>query len=147
MKWHFYRLSDGVFTGAYYSSADDSHLSRNTPLGHGAMSGVKNWRSQRVVDGKLVDYIPPAPTEHHEWDGSDGRYRLTKEAQAQADGYRFAIARIDSLERASLRCLRELALDPTSEIASTRLSKIEAEIVALRTKLLDKAAAIAQEIK
>lgn len=59
MQW-FYRLTDGTFTGDCYAGVE---LEANTPDGCGAVSGVTDWRTQRVdlVTGELVAYVPPQP--------------------------------------------------------------------------------------
>lgn len=62
MRHWFYDLSSGILSGDSYAGSD---LACNTPPGLGAITGVADWRAQRVdvSTGELVPYQPPAPLE------------------------------------------------------------------------------------
>lgn len=78
--WHFYRLSDGIFTGRALTAPSLAALQANTPEGCGALLGVSDWQSQRVdlATGLLVDWQPPAPADDElrtwRWDDSARRW-------------------------------------------------------------------------
>jgi hypothetical protein len=87
--WHFYRLSDGIFTGASYSGRA-AHLALNIPDGCGAAFGDIDHLAQRVdvslsvVDDfgnavpVVVDHVPPPPADDDariwEWDPVSKRH-------------------------------------------------------------------------
>lgn len=116
MRWAFYDLKTGFFTGRHFSARGASHLKANTPGGCGAMEGEHDPRTERVdlSTGEIVSYEAPP-------DLSRERYRLH--------------ARIVALERAQARPVRELLIDPTNPEARRRLTAIEDEIAELRAAL------------
>jgi hypothetical protein len=129
--WHFYRLSDGTFDGRSYTTSDYSSLAQNIPSGFGAYEGVKDWRTQRVRDGRLIDYIPPKPTDDHEWDVAAKRWVLKRAIQERTARQAKAREQIEALERKMARPLSEL-LSPTSDdatkaIAQQKLAELTAE--------------------
>lgn len=132
--WHFYRLTDGVFTPSRLCTSDPALAVANTPPGCAAWGGEVDPESQRVdlATGGLVDWQPPQPSRAHVWDRTTRRWALTPEAaQREADRIN-ARRRIEALELAQRRPLRELALDASNQAALARLQQIETEIATLR---------------
>lgn len=120
MPHWFYSLADGILTGDAYAGLA---VAPNTPPGHGAISGVTDWRAQRVdlQTGELVAYTPPPPS----LEAARAR-ELARVQQA-----------IDAAESKQARPVRELAAAAaTSSQAPTaavqRLAEIEAQIQSLR---------------
>lgn len=96
--WSFYRLSDGTFTGATFSSRSGAGLPEATPAGCAARQGVFNPNRQRVdlATDEVVFYqpAPPADDEWRTWSWSEeaGRYvatptpaALARDARAERD--------------------------------------------------------------
>lgn len=59
---HVYDLTTGLLTGLTLFGTPE-FIGANVPPGHGAISGVSDWQSQRVdvETGELIDYRPPEP--------------------------------------------------------------------------------------
>lgn len=132
--WHFYDLTTGLFTRQRLVTSDDALLAANTPAGCGAHAGAVDPDSQRVdlATGELVDWQPPQPSVDHEWNTDSRRWELTPAAAKREAAALDAQRRIEALEIAQLRPLRELLLDQTSQPARARLAEIDAEIATLR---------------
>ena len=89
-QWSFYNPDTGLFVDLLHSGPPGSEIDA-APAGCLPIEGHHDWLCKRVVDGVVVDYQPPQPSKHHEWNGS--RWELTAEArQAQA-----TIAKAESL--------------------------------------------------
>lgn len=120
-RWSVYDLATGLFTGRRVTCLDQ-HAKANTPDGCGLIEGVFDRKSQRVdlETGVVVAYERPAAEIEVEQ-----RDVLRRQARQ----------RIDELERAQLRPMRELAIDPNDAEAKLRLAEIDGEIGALRVDL------------
>jgi hypothetical protein len=118
VSWSFYNPATGEIHTRTFSGSTKL-LALNTPPGTVAIEGSFNHRTQRVDvrTGNVVDYQP----------GIDAvRDELLKQ-QAQD--------RIDALEAAQLRPIRELLIDPADATAKQRIIEIETEITTLRARL------------
>ena len=73
-KWWIYD-SVGTVTGGTIDCPVE-HLFENIPDGCGCLIGPVNVQSQCVdmVTGEVVDYIPPAPSENHQWEPTAKRW-------------------------------------------------------------------------
>lgn len=131
-QWAFYSLTDGRFTGQTFSSDDLSMLKANTPAGSGAIEGEFDRLSQSVDVKTLdvVDYRPPQPDDDHEWDSTEKRWVLTRDASEQQVRDRAARSAISLIEEKSgPRAVREallLVLPDGDE--KVRLAAFDAEI-------------------
>jgi hypothetical protein len=133
--WHFYDPATGLFTGHRLAATSDSIVEKSTPSGQAAFQfdGQLDWRSTKIVDGKLVDYQPPAPSADHEWNAETKRWQLIAAASERQARRANAHSRIASLEASQPRILREHALGIAA--AAERLLAIEKEISSLRADL------------
>lgn len=118
MTYSFYDESTGAIAARTFSGSARL-LALNTPKGHRAIEGHFDRLSQRVdiETGEVVERVRPAEEV------------AAERAAATAVN---AARRIDELERASWRPLRELAIDPNNETAKQRLGEIDSEIESLR---------------
>ena len=132
--WSFYDEQTGLFTGRIYSGA---LLKENTPAGCGSAEGAIDHLSQRVelATGEIIDYQPPPPDVDHEWDTVSRRNVLKPEVAVRRAEKAVARTRINELERAQLRPLRELAIDAKNAEAAARLADIDTEIRRMRATL------------
>ena len=85
-----------------------------------------------VESGLVVDYQPPQPSEHHEWNETTKRWVLSQAEQKRIADIAMAKAQIEKLEGSQLRPLRELALDQYNADARYRVNQIEEQIAAHR---------------
>lgn len=98
--WSFYRLDDGTFTGATFSSRSGAGLTEATPAGCGAHEGIFNANRQRLdLATGLVVFHQPAPPADDEWrtwawNEEAGRYVATPTAAALARDARAERARL-----------------------------------------------------
>src|SRR5690606_34596661 len=126
--WFFYSLADGRFDGRSVS-CPESVLDLNIPEGYGAREDVTDWLSQRVdlETGQIVDYVPPQPSDDHEWihDDAEGnrvrRWLLKPEVAERRARKAAALKRIMELEAKLPRAMTERALGITpteSDIAA-----------------------------
>jgi len=125
----FYDPETGLFTGEQLCCPLDS-LPGNT-LGRSYVIGLQDHRCRRVdlQTGEVVDFIPPQPSEAHEWDGKRWRFGAAERKRIRDDkNARFRIAK---LEAAQHRRVRELlaANDPM-------LKRLDEQIEEERTKLI-----------
>ena len=117
-SWQFYDRATGLFSSRAFAGPERA-LAANTPDGCAAIEGRYDRNTQRVdvASGQVVAYQRPVSEVDTE--------------RREADRRR-ARRRIDELERAQLRPLRELAIEPANQEAKRRLEQIEDEIVRLR---------------
>ncbi|HRC61635.1 MAG TPA: hypothetical protein PLX85_00240 [Dehalococcoidia bacterium] len=129
--WSFYDPATGEFTGRTYSGSP-AGLELNTPDGCSAFEGSVDHETMRVnpETDALEQWRDPPPSADHVWDAAGQAWRLSRTAQQ-----RDVLARIGELEAQQLRPLRELALDPASAQARSRVQAIETEISLLRALL------------
>jgi rare lipoprotein A (peptidoglycan hydrolase) len=85
-----------------------------------------------VANGGVIDYQPPQPSPDHEWNADARRWDLSAAAAERIGRRAQAASRIEALERAQARPIRELAIDPSNAEARKRLEAIEGEIASLR---------------
>jgi len=73
--YSIYDLQTGLFTGVTVSCRPQ-HLSANVPDGCGCLLGEYDALSQRVntETGDVVDYVPPRPSDRHEWNDAIKRW-------------------------------------------------------------------------
>src|SRR6185436_8258209 len=107
MNWQFYDPQTGVLSSRRFSGPAHA-LAQNTPVGMAAVEGFHDHLSQRVdvATGEVVAYQRPVSE-------VDTERRAARERQARR--------RIDELERAQHRPMRDLAIDPTNAEAKRRL--------------------------
>ena len=119
--WSFYDPGTGLFSGRR-CCCSRKLLSLNTPAGYAAVEGAYDPKSERVdiETGAVVAYQRPASE---------------VDAEQRAARAQHARQRIEELERAQLRPVRELLIDPTNTAAKRRLQDIESEIAAKRADL------------
>jgi hypothetical protein len=134
----FYHRETGMFNGRHLMVSDPAMIPLNTPPDHIAIEGDHYDPLTQRVDvstGKVIDHIPPKPSDDHEWNGISRRWELRPEITAKQLARKAALARITELELKALRALREHALG--KEGAHERLTSIDGEITALRDVLRD----------
>ena len=134
----FYHRETGIFNGRHLMVSDPAMIPLNTPPDHIAIDGDHyDHQTQRVdvVTGKVIDHIPPQPSEDHEWNAISRRWQVKAEITARQQARRAALGRITELELKALRALREHALGKPG--AHERLSAIDSEISQLRQVLSD----------
>jgi len=119
--WGIYSTTTGLFTGRHFLCFE-SEIARNIPEGCEALQGRYDRFSQRVdvETGIVVAYERP-------------KAEVDAEARSARDLH--ARRRIEQLERAQHRPLREAQLDPANADAHARLAQIESEIAELRADL------------
>jgi len=139
--WSFCDSQSGMLSRRTFSGPDDS-IAANTPPGLQAIEGEHDHLSRRVdlATGEVIDWQPPAPSTDHEWNATSRRWELSADAIERAEKLQRAQARINHLELAQLRPLRELVRDPQNAAALARMDEIEAEIAGLRADLTAPAA-------
>lgn len=128
-----YRIDTGQIVSHFTGS--QSALEQNIPAGHASVEGRFDPHSRRIdhETKEVIDWQPPSPSGDHEWKPSARRWVL-KEDAAQARDLRFmALERIEKLERAQHRAMREAALGKKE--GSDRLQAIDQEISQLRAVL------------
>jgi hypothetical protein len=134
----FYHKVSGLFHARHLMSSDAKSITLNTPSDHIAIDGDHFDRLSQRIDiktGKVVDLLPPQPSDDHEWNGTDRRWQLKPEVVAREETRRHALLRITQLEMSGVRSLRELALGEAK--AADRLKALDTEIAALRKSLAD----------
>jgi len=134
----FYHRETGLFSGRHLMVSDPALIPLNTPQDHIAIEGDHyDPLTQRVdvTTGKVVDHLPPKPSDDHEWSSTSRRWQLRPEITARQKARADALARITELELKALRALREHALGKSG--AHERLLSIDSEISKLRDVLKD----------
>jgi hypothetical protein len=134
----FYHRDTGMFNGRHLMVSDPAMIPLNTPPDHVAIEGDHYDPLTQRVDvgtGKVIDHIPPQPSEEYEWSAISRRWQLRPEVTAKQQARAAALARITELELKALRALREHALGKAG--AHERLSAIDTEISQLRELLKD----------
>jgi hypothetical protein len=132
----FYHRETGIFSGRHLMVSDPAMIPLNTPPDHIAIEGDHyDPMTQRVdvATGKVVDHLPPKPSDDHEWSTISRRWQLRPEIIAKEKARADALARITELELKALRALREHALGKAG--AHERLKAIDSEIGELRVIL------------
>lgn len=130
--YSFYDPATGLFTGQQFTGSDEALLANLTGT-LWAMPGRFDHLSQAVepMTGRIIDYQPPSPGDDYVWDETARRWLLSPAAQQTADADTAARERLDAIDRASIRALREAAIgDKTAAVAM--LTSLEAEAVTLR---------------
>jgi len=136
----FYHRETGIFSGRHLMVSDPSMIPLNTPANHVAIEGDHyDPLTQRidVATGKVVDHLPPKPSDDHEWNSISRSWQLRPEIVAKERARAAALARITELELKALRALREHALGKNG--AHERLKAIDTEISELRLVLQEQA--------
>jgi hypothetical protein len=134
----FYHRETGLFHGRHLMVSDASLIPLNTPPDHIAIEGDHYDPLTQRVDvntGKVIDHLPPKPSDDHEWSSISRRWQLRPEVTAKQRAKAQALGRITELELKALRALREHALGKHG--AHERLAAIDAEITQLRDVLKD----------
>ena len=134
----YYHTDTGEWSGRGYEGPE---LDRdaNAPAGTVAMPfDDKHPQTQKLVDGVLVDYVPPAPepAADYEWNVEIGEWVLTAAARQIKIDDTLARANIEIQEVAQARALREWALSEGKDKAALdKLKAIDDSIAWSRTKL------------
>lgn len=117
-QWALYSVDTGLFTGRHIM-CPEADIAQNTPAGCAALEGRYDRHTQRVdvATGAVVAYQRPQSE-------VDAEQRETRRRKAQR--------KIERLELAQHRPMRELQLDPNNATAKQRLDAIDAEIAGLR---------------
>lgn len=140
-RYHYYDLSTGLFIGECISSsnADAAFMEANARDGCGLIAGVVDLMSQRVdlASGVIVDYVPPRPSDDHDWNTETKRWLLRPEIAERNREREQALRDIAFLEGQALRPQREILLSRVAGLEPApatvlRLEAIEAEIESLR---------------
>jgi thioredoxin-like negative regulator of GroEL len=118
----YYDVTSGLFSARSVLASSKSMAEANAPAGYAAIEGRYDRLTQRVdvATGNVVAYE---------------RAAAEIEAEQQAKRAERARHRIEVLERAQHRPMRELAIDPNNAEAKRRLAEIETEIEGLRGQL------------
>jgi len=134
----FYHRETGLFNGRHLMVSDAALIPLNTPPDHIAIEGDHYDPLTQRVDvgsGKVIDHLPPKPSDDHEWSSISRRWQLRPEVTAKQKAKAQALGRITELELKALRALREHALGKPG--AHERLAAIDTEITQLRDLLKD----------
>lgn len=134
----FYHRETGIFNGRHLMVSDASMIPLNTPPDHVAIDGDHYDPLTQRVDvktGKVIDHLPPKPSDDYEWSSISRSWQLRPEIVAREKARAAALGRITELELKALRALREHALGKSG--AQERLKAIDTEISELRTVLQD----------
>ena len=134
----FYHRETGLFNGRHLMVSDPALIPLNTPPDHIAIDGDHYDPLTQRVDvgtGKVIDHLPPKPSDDHEWSSITRRWQLRAEVTARHKAKSVALSRITELELKALRALREHALGKSG--AHERLAAIDTEITRLRELLQD----------
>lgn len=133
--WHYYRKSDGAFTGQTFSASDGSLPTPPPELA--LMAGVSDPESQRVdtATGFVVDYQPLAPSADHFWDGDRRRWIMSTEVEARRLRERQILDELTALDASSIRIREDLAIDPRDAQALQRFNDLLAKKDRLRDEL------------
>jgi len=148
----FYHRDTGLIADNRFVASDDRILELNTPADHVALDeqpgSTVDHLSQRVAVEQqpdtetglhpLVDWQPPQPSEHHEWNASTKRLQLSAAEQGRISRQATARMQVGFLERhAQPRAQRELLLAIATKLGvdASRLQAIETEIAQLRPDL------------
>ena len=134
----FYHKDTGLLNGQHFCTSDEQNIALNTPPDHIAIDGHHDHLSKRVdiTTGEVIDYQPPQPSKHHEWNDDTKRWVINADRQAKIDAHHVALQKIDTLEATQNRFLREVHLGVNVEKATARLKAIEEEIVELRKSIM-----------
>jgi hypothetical protein len=164
MKWHFFSLETGLFTGSTFSGPAEADLHASTPAGCSSIAGPIDPQSQRIdleilqqietararsqqaeVDVELIeslrtrlviDYRPPAPSAEHVWNDERKRYQLSPEAADARRRKAEARQRIRFLElERQPRIHREKENEPGNPDVVRRWTELCAELDELRKVL------------
>jgi hypothetical protein len=134
---HFYHKESGVLhPRAVVLNVPPEEFEKcarlNAPADHEPIEGDYDAESQRVVveSRTIVDWQPPAPGPDHEWNAAARRWLLSAPAAERERRRITARARVQELELAQARRIRELLAD-----SDPRLKAIDQEIAALRADL------------
>lgn len=79
--YQIYNKTTGLLTGRVIVTTSTDLLKQNIPYGHGVIMGMHDHQSKRVDlrTNEVVDYVPPKPSEFHEWDAYLKRWVYTKQ--------------------------------------------------------------------
>lgn len=128
MKVSFWNRKTGEFRKGLWSLSR-SMVALNTPEGFEAIEGHFDHITQRVD----VENLP---------DGAEPRDYVVAIAEPKRDERIESVSlmvaaqrRIEALELGQLRPMRELAIDPSNQMARTRLQQIETEIAEKRLEI------------
>lgn len=136
-QFSVYNKETGLFTGLVLSTSnpDDAWRSINVQEGFDIIEGEYKYLQYKVVDGRVVEYVPPAPSADYEWNPLAKEWELRPELQRRADRRNAAIRLIATLEAQQQRAMRELLLDGNNKDARVRLTAIEERIADARQDL------------
>ena len=119
-RFHYYHQDTGaLYDGAFVvnSPHPEADAAANAPPDHLPIEGTFDHMSQKidVTTRQPVDWQPPAPSEHHEWDVAARRWRLSAAATERQAKRAAAMAEIARLEAGMLRrCARPCSPATTS---------------------------------
>ena len=127
-QFTIYRVSDGKMLRTFVGP--EGMIDLQLRDGEAACEGIHDTRCCRfnIVSGEIETFVPAHPDSHFEWDDVDKRFALTAAAKTSDD----AMQRIQFLERAQDRVVREFLIDPDKVGADgktprQRLQEIEDE--------------------
>lgn len=140
--WSIYVRDSGLFTGRRYQGPEEQ-LRHNVPDECAAIEGVFDHLAQRVVDGEVQDWIPPAPADTvmvaHVWQPDVRRWLPVPTPAAIERERQHAIqAEIEALEARQARPMREFAIATDSAAmaaAVAKLADLDAQIAMRRVQL------------
>ena len=123
----------GLFTGKRWSIPDSRELNLElVPEGFEAVPGIHDHLSRRrdSETGEVVDWQPPRPSDDHDWDTTERRWKVRQSILERAQRRANAVERIAELERRQHRRVRELlaASDPTLRQLDEEIATLRAEI-------------------
>ena len=107
-------------------------------LGESLRPGNNDYFVDQIADLKkrlVIDYQPPSPGDDHEWNTDTKRWQVKPDIAKKRQTIASAQAEIDSLERAQLRAVRELAINKANDEALKKLQSIDDQI-ALQRQLI-----------
>lgn len=134
MIWSFYNPHTGEISSRKFSGPDKA-VAANTPEGLIAIKGEFDPMSTRIIDGLPVDWVPPQPSDQHEWDDDKRRWVLTLQASKRSASIQNAMDEISRFESMQLRSIRELALDPGNVTSREKLEWLDEQIALARNTI------------
>jgi len=115
----------------------------NAPPDHAPLEGDFHHQRHRVdiATGAVIDYQPPAPSEHHEWHESSRQCLLKPEAAEMRAAHFRAMGELQQLDAKALRAMTDHIMG--DKAAAARLSQIETQKNELRPKVITNKDALA----
>lgn len=126
MRHHSYDPATGIFTGRYFYTSEENEEARQRAVAKNTVAGHKTFETDDTVGHlhlshrldlatkELIDYLPPAPTENHEWDSTVKRWVMKRAVLDKR-------SQLQQLEFSAQRLMRKAVLGNADAIAQLRI--------------------------